>query len=431
MKAWFLLVSSRYVWDFFHLLYNLSLSGWDLTYLVVRWPRIWIMSSFLIALPVLNLAFSGKLKDLHRMNGGRTAVIGVMFAILSGFFLRLYAATALHPTEFEVFYAGLHFEDAELKLDAFRPVLYPYLQYASWILLGRVHGFETIPQALTEGNIANRYPSSWIFASRMLSVFMSTISLSLVWITTRNLFGERAGFWATLLHSVNLYVVTGPDSRSHDENPGILFLLASVAILTSTIEKRDGRRGRATKLVLSGVFSGLSFASRSPMLIYVSSLTAFLWWSGGVSSVKYFVLGLFPVLFLEGLAEFVITGGFLGGVFEFLRFNIIAGHASEWGTSPWYHYVLLVSLIVGVVLYFLPMGIEKDSRSVLLGLLILPFLTAFSLVPHKEDRYISPIIPFIHILIGNALSKMDKKYPEVLATAIHAVIYGVIMVVFW
>jgi 4-amino-4-deoxy-L-arabinose transferase-like glycosyltransferase len=431
MKVWFLIVSARYAWDFFHLLNNLSLRGWDPTYLAVRWPRIWIVTSFFISLLVLNLALSGKMKDLKGMKGGRTAVIGTVFAILLGFFLRLYTATALHPTEFEVFYAGLHFEDAELKLDAFRPIFYPYLQYAFWILLGRVHGFETIPQALTEGNIANRYPSSWIFSSRMLSVLMSTISLFLVWITTKNLFGERAGFWATLLHSVNHYVVTGPDSRSHDENPGILFLLASVAILTSASKKRDGKEGQTPKLVLSGVFSGLSFASRSPMLICVSSLTAFLWWSGGVSSVKYFILGLLSVLFLEGLAEFVITGGFLGGVFEFLRFNIIAGHASEWGTSPWYHYILLVSLIVGLVFYFLPLGIEKDSRSVLLGLLILPFLVAFSLVPHKENRYISPIVPFIHVLIGNALSKIDKKYPEVLATAIHTVIHGILMVVLW
>jgi hypothetical protein len=431
MKAWFLIVSVRYAWDFFNLLYDLSARRWDLTYLTVRWPRIWIVTSFLVTLPVLNLVFSGKMKNLRRVNGGRNVVIGTIFAVLSGFMLRLYAATALHPTEFEVFYAGLHFEDAELKLDAFRPVLYPYLQYASWILLERVHGFETLPRALTEGNIADRYPSSWIFASRILSVFMSTISLILVWVTTKNLFGERAGFWATLLHSVNHYLITGPDSRSHDENPAILFLLASVAVLTSNTQRGDRKDGQTSRLVLSGVFSGLSFASRSPMLIYASSLTLFSWWNGGISSAKYFLLGLLPVLFLEGITEFAITGGFFGGVFEFLRFNIIAGHASEWGTSPWYHYFLLVWSIAGLVLYFLPLGIEEDSRSVLLGLLILPFLAAFSLVPHKENRYISPIVPFIHILLGNALSKIGRKYPEGLATAIHTVLYGILMVVFW
>lgn len=431
MKAWFLIVSTRYVWDFFYLLYDLSLKGWNLAYLTVRWPRIWIITSFLVTLPVLNLVFSEKMRDLQRVNGERNTVIGTIFVILLGFLLRLYAATALHPTEFEVFYAGLHFEDAELKLDAFRPVLYPYLQYASWILLERVHGFETIPQALTEGNIANRYPSSWIFASRILSVFMSTISLILVWVTTKNLFGEKAGFWATLLHSVNYYLITGPDSRSHDENPAILFLLVSVAILTSNTQRGDRRDVQTSRLVLSGVFSGLSFASRSPMLIYASSLTLFSWWSGGVSSAKRFLLGLLPVLLLEGLTEFVVTGGFLGGVFEFLRFNIIAGHASEWGTSPWYHYVLLVWSIAGLVLYFLPLGIEEDSRSFLLVLLIIPFLAAFSLVPHKENRYISPIIPFIHILLGNALSKVGRRYPEVLATVIHTVMYGIFMVIFW
>ncbi len=365
------------------------------------------------------------------MPNGRLAVFGTVPVIVLGFFLRLYAATVLHCTEFEVFYAGLHFEGAELRLDAFRPVLYPFLQYASWLILERVGGFKLIPQALTEGNIAARYPSSWIFASRMLSVGMSTISLILIWIIARNLFGEKAGFWAALLHAVNHYVVTGPDSRSHDENPAILFLLASIAVLTKKSKNVEEQEGRISRLAISGALSGLSFVSRSPMLIYSCSLSVFLWCLEGVSAVGYFLLGFFPILFIEGLAEFLIRGSFLGGMFEFLRFNIIAGHASEWGTSPWYEYVLLVLTTVGLVIYLLPLGVEKDSSTKLLGLMIIPFLLAFSFVPHKEHRYVSPIFPFIHILIGNAISKIDGKHPSILAAVIHTVVYGIVMIVFW
>jgi len=381
--------------------------------------------------PLLSSIFSQQKKDSSGVPDRRLIIFGVALAILSGFFLRLYAATTLHCTEFEVFYAGIHFEGAELRLDAFRPVFYPFLQYASWIMLERLDGFRSIPQALIEGNIAARYPSSWIFASRMLSVVMSTVSLVLIWIVTKNLFGEKAGFWATLLHAVNHYVVTGPDSRAHDENPAILFLLASVAVLTRESKKAEEKGGRIPRLLLSGALSGLSFVSRSPMLIYSSSLTAFIWWSEGISSVGYFLLGFFPILFLEGLAELLIRGSFLGGVFEFLRFNIIAGHASDWGTSPWYEYILLVLVVVGLVVYLLPLGVEKDSKSLLLGLMILPFLAAFSVVPHKEHRFVSPIFPFIHILIGNALSKLDRKHPSVLAAVAHTVIHGIAMIVFW
>lgn len=431
VQAWSLAISAKYAWDFFWLLYGLSSSGWDLTFFADRWPRIWIVTRFLMIFPLLSFTFSRQEKDSCGVPSKRLTVFGTALVILFGFFLRLYAATALHCSEFEVFYAGLHFEGAELRLDAFRPVFYPFLQYASWMILERVDGFRAIPQALIEGNIAARYPSSWIFASRMLSVVMSTISLVLIWIVTRNLFGEKAGFWATLLHAVNYYVVTGPDSRSHDENPAILFLLASVAVLTRE-GKRTKEQGRHfPRLVLSGALSGLSFISRSPMLIYSSSLTGFIWWSEGISSVGYFLLGFFPVLFLEGLAELLIRGSFLGGVLEFLRFNIIAGHASDWGTNPWYEYILLVSVAVGLVVYLLPFGVEKDSKSILLGFLILPFLAAFSVVPHKEHRYVSPIFPFIHILIGKALSKLNRKHPSVLAAVAHTVIHGIAMIVFW
>lgn len=431
VRIWFLVVSARYVWDLFKLLRDLSMSGWDLIYFTARWPRIWIVTRFLMIFPLLNLVFSQREKDYSRSPSGRLLTLGTVSVIVLGFGLRVYAATSMHGSVYEVFYAGLHFEGAEMRLDAFRPVLYPFLQYASWIIIDSVYGYGPFPKALTEGTVAGRFPHSWIFASRMLSTVLSTISLGLIWVVARNLFGERAGFWATLLHAVNHYVVTGPDSRAHDENPGTLFLLASVAVLTRKSKMDDKRDGRVFNLFFSGVLSGLSFASRSPMFIFTSSLATFLLWNEGVSSTGYFLLGFVLILFLEGLAEFIIRGVFLGGVFQFLNFNILAGHASDFGTSPWYDYILLVFTVVGLVFYLLPFGIEKDSRSVLLGLLVFPFLAAFSAVSHKEHRYVSPIFPFIHILIGNALSKMDKKRAEVLAAALHTAVYGITMIILW
>jgi len=261
---------------------------------------------------------------------------------------------------------------------------------------------------------------------------MSTISLGLIWIVAKNLFGERSGFWATLLHAVNQYVVTGPDSRAHDENPATLFLLASLAVLTRGAGHQRGQsERRVSTLFLSGVLQGLSFASRSPMLIYTVSLSGFLLWDVGVLSMLWFLSGFLLVFFLEGLAELAIRGVFLGGVCQFVNFNIISGYASGFGTSPWYDYILLVFSAVGLVLYLLPFGIERDSRSVLLGIMILPFLGIFSAVPHKEYRYVSPIFPFIHILLGNALSKTTDKHVEALAAAIYTVVFGVAMIVLW
>lgn len=38
------------------------------------------------------------------------------------------------------------------------------------------------------------------------------------------------------------------------------------------------------------------------------------------------------------------------------------------------------------------------------------YLFIFSLIPHKEDRFILPIMPFLFLLIGNFIHKGSKKY---------------------
>jgi len=81
-------------------------------------------------------------------------------------------------------------------------------------------------------------------------------------------------------------------------------------------------------------------------------------------------------------------------------FNTVEGHASDWGVSPWHFYfssalprLMLNPLTFGVCVplaVFQP-GLRKSSSGVLIPLL--GFVALYSILPHKEARFIIYVVP--------------------------------------
>jgi alpha-1,6-mannosyltransferase len=82
------------------------------------------------------------------------------------------------------------------------------------------------------------------------------------------------------------------------------------------------------------------------------------------------------------------------------RFNTLEGHSSEWGTSPSYFYFLnaLPKLLINPSTYLLCIPIalaDRYARTQSIGLVApnLAFITLYSLLPHKEWRFILYSVP--------------------------------------
>lgn len=86
--------------------------------------------------------------------------------------------------------------------------------------------------------------------------------------------------------------------------------------------------------------------------------------------------------------------------FAAFKFNVLAGQSSEWGTSPWYFYFVdaLPRLLMNPLMWLvgIPTSLwASATRRASLSLLVpsVAFMALYSVLPHKEWRFIIYVVP--------------------------------------
>ncbi|MFZ5442041.1 MAG: hypothetical protein ACOZQL_18690 [Myxococcota bacterium] len=142
----------------------------------------------------------------------------------------------------------------------------------------------------------------------------------------------------------------------------------------------------------------------------------------GTLAVWALVLGLW-----DAAAWHSVPSAKFGGLFHsavvYYRFNIIENGAVAWGTSSWdYFFHYLYTTMPGVSVALGVSALLSVRRAWRLVLLLAAFLLLHALMPHKELRFMVPILPFAAAFIGIALSAWPEQPARLGLAAVAATV---------
>ncbi|CAG9533958.1 unnamed protein product [Cercopithifilaria johnstoni] len=112
-----------------------------------------------------------------------------------------------------------------------------------------------------------------------------------------------------------------------------------------------------------------------------------------------------PVLFLVTILDSVAYGKLTFTTWNFIRFNVLEGGSSHFGSHPWHWFIsqgLPTVLTIQLIPIFWGMVIAIRNRSVPFVFFCVPtlYVTIHSFIAHKEHRFLLPIIPLLCLFAG-------------------------------
>ncbi|KAK2191499.1 hypothetical protein NP493_49g03045 [Ridgeia piscesae] len=118
---------------------------------------------------------------------------------------------------------------------------------------------------------------------------------------------------------------------------------------------------------------------------------------------KMFAERGFVVLFLSSLIDRFFYGQWMNVHYNFLQFNILHDMAGFYGTHPWHWYLSQgFAVIMGTHLFPFLLAVKHAMEPVLLA--VIAWTTfVYSLLGHKEFRFLLPVLPLTMHLCGTYL----------------------------
>ncbi|CAN1179055.1 Mannosyltransferase APTG1 [Linum perenne] len=132
--------------------------------------------------------------------------------------------------------------------------------------------------------------------------------------------------------------------------------------------------------------------------------------------IRFLALEVVPIgaliLGLSCLVDRVMYGSWVFVPLNFLKFNFLSSGGDYYGTHPWHWYFSQgFSVMLFTFLPFSIAGIMKSRHWKLSGL-VAWVLTLYSILGHKEFRFVLPVLPIALMFSGYSLAVMAKPAPS-------------------
>ncbi len=203
-------------------------------------------------------------------------------------------------------------------------------------------------------------------------------------------------------------------ARAMSENAAVLPAVWGLALLLKAPVSMRGRIVGASLLGLAVLFRlqmGLFcvgilavFAVRKQWRVLGQVAAVFCVWA--------FFFGLLDRLTWNQVPDAAFGGWFESAV-KYLRFNLIEGRAAGWGTAPWYFYLgrLFTSMPTVAVPMFVGAALSYRRAPALLAMAF-AFFALHSWVPHKELRFVMPVLPMLLACMAVGGATLESKLPS-------------------
>lgn len=140
-------------------------------------------------------------------------------------------------------------------------------------------------------------------------------------------------------------------------------------------------------------------------------------WKDAVKTILVLTMELCGLLGIETLCNYKFYGSWTFPLYNFIEFNIIKKLSVFYGSSPWhFHIFQSVPIILMTYLPFFLHAVYKfKTYKQILGITCIGTIIVFSMVSHKEFRFIYPLMPIFLLITAQSVNflintkKIGKK----------------------
>lgn len=260
-------------------------------------------------------------------------------------------------------------------------------------------------------------PFRQAFAFRMLSslLFMyASVGLC------KALIAEiSSSFQRSVFIYLSLFLFMFPVSGVRYSSENISSCVFAIAFATLYPVLRNDERTTGSRLLITGMLLGLSFLFRYQSALLTFGLAAWLVVFRFHQIRKWTIIAL--SFLLTASAGVLIDRWFYGiwtcSAWNYLNFNIIQGKSAGFGVSPWHFYFSSMdwSKWPGIVNFYLLSGtilFKAVQFRHPVTWVFATFLLAHIAIPHKETRFLYPILIFVPFMVARSFDLLVTRRPR-------------------
>lgn len=274
-------------------------------------------------------------------------------------------------------------EDLAWEFEArVRPALQPLIAYSS------VSAMEAL-------SLDDPYLQAFIL--RLLTAITALLSIRFFTRTCRGMVAPGYFKWYLFL-SYFLWFLPFVNVRFSSETWSGIMILNAISVSI-------GKELRWSRMYVAGGFLGLGFLFRYQTAFLALGLILWLVFikKERVTGVIRLLSAGLALLLMGMLADYWLYGNWVLPAWNYFYINLVEGIASGYGTEAWWNYFYSIfrfgffPIGIMVIISFLVLIIKRPGNVFVWT--ILPFFVIHSIIPHKELRFLFPVINLVPIIM--------------------------------